>query len=199
MSWVRFSSPYLDMRQMGCSNRGNETDTIIHKRNVFKQTVSRWQMRTALTSYLHSCLFAWQTPLAEVTSNPAVILKAYFEAYNQILPVNSGILQTQRTNEKSWNNDSLQNTSKEEQTNKDDDWIYSKAFKLATTHINSQWSYMEGCERYKWLKNKEKNLMKQCFSCTDTIQYPSVEASCEKNRNETDFCTKISYNILQIN
>lgn len=126
MSWVRFSSPYLDMRQMGRGHRGNETDTIIHERNVFKQTVSRWQMRTALTSYLHSCLFAWQTPLAEVTSNPAVILKAYFEAYNQILPVNSWMLQTQRPDEKSWNNDALQNTSKEEeQTNgDDDDWIY---------------------------------------------------------------------------
>jgi len=46
-------------------------------------------MRTVLTSYLHSCLLAWQTALAEVTSNPAVILKAHRKAYNQILPVNS--------------------------------------------------------------------------------------------------------------
>lgn len=99
MSWVGSGSPYLDMRQMGRGNGGSEADTILHKKNVFKQTVSRWQMTTALTSYLHSCLFAWQTPLAEVTSK----LKAYFVAYNQILPVNSWMLQTRRPNEKLWN------------------------------------------------------------------------------------------------
>lgn len=41
MSWVGSGSPYLDMRQMGHGNGGNEADTILHKRNVFKQTVSR--------------------------------------------------------------------------------------------------------------------------------------------------------------
>lgn len=85
MSWVGSGSPYLDIRQMGRGNGGNEADTILHKRNVFMQTVSRWQMTTALPSYLHSCLFAWQTPLAEVPSK----LKAYFVAYNQILPTNT--------------------------------------------------------------------------------------------------------------
>ncbi len=39
MSGFVFHSPYLDTRQIGRGNGGNEADTILHRRNVFKQTI----------------------------------------------------------------------------------------------------------------------------------------------------------------